>query len=663
MPQPLSIDKRVRYLEKLDLLDSLPEEAYDAITELAAYICGTPISLVSLLDEDRQFFKSRYGLGVSETPIEYSFCNHAIQKPDEPFIVENAAEDDRFRDNPLVTDNPKIRFYAGIPLLTRNKIPLGTLCVIDRQPRDLSTDQLRALKNLAIQVTQLLEFRQSEIEKKKAIQRLHESEDFLRRLVRELPCIFYLFDQQGQMILWNDLLRQYSEYSDEEIVRMRPAAFYDEQSQSKVEQGIEQVFRDGEAQLEADVSTKSGRMIPFLLKAAQINYKGETCLFGVGIDISLIREAERELAQSEHKFRSLVQDGGDLIGILDPEGVYSYVSPTSTSVLGIEPEEFIGKVAFDFIHPEDRPGVQEQFGRLETERQVSIRPFRFHNKKGEWRWIETIATNMLDDPAIEGIVVNSRDVTEYKRTHMELQELNDELARSNAELEQFAYVASHDLQEPLRMVSSFMTLLEKKYGDLLDEKAHEYIHYATDGAKRMKKIIVDLLDYSKAGRNQEPPAPVDLNQLLRDYQELRRQRIAESGATIEFNDFMPVVAREAPLLQTLHSLLDNAIKYVHPDHTPRIQVTVQESDSEWTISIIDNGIGIDPEYHDKIFILFQRLHLNEEYEGTGIGLAVAKKQVESWGGDLRVQSREGEGSTFSFTIPKPNPPTDLVSDG
>lgn len=654
MPRPNSVDRRVRYLERLQLLDSLPEPSYDAVTELAAHICGTPISLVSLLDHDRQFFKSRHGLGVSETPIEYSFCDHAIRKPKEPFIIEDATRDERFQDNPLVTDDQGIRFYAGIPLVTRNRIPLGTLCVIDREPRELTEDQLRALKNLALQVSQLLEFRQSEIEKEAAIKRLHESDQFLRRLVRELPCIFYLFDQQGQMILWNDLLRQYTEYSDEEIAQMSPAQFYDTKSQKRIRNGIETVFDKGEVELEATLAGKSGNRIPLLLKAAQITYRGKHCLFGVGLDISLIRDAEMELARSEHKFRSLVQDGGDLIGILDLDGNYTYVSPTSTSILGIAPEAFIGQNAFEFIHPEDQPSVIEQFGRLEVEHQVSIPPFRFRNKEGEWRWVETIATNMLEDPAINGIVTNSRDVTESVHARMELQELNEELAHTNSELEQFAYVASHDLQEPLRMVSSFMSLLEKRYGHLLDDKAHEYIHFATDGAKRMKTIIVDLLDYSRAGRDKGSTHAIDLDRLIQDYRELRRQRITENRATIIAENLPTVVAREAPLLQTLHSLLDNAIKYSHPERDPQIVLQVEENEHEWEISVRDNGIGIDPEYHEKIFVLFQRLHLKEQYEGTGIGLAVAKKQVESWGGTLHVESEEGSGSTFRFTIPKPD---------
>jgi PAS domain S-box-containing protein len=185
--------------------------------------------------------------------------------------------------------------------------------------------------------------------------------------------------------------------------------------------------------------------------------------------------AEQKIELNERRFKSLVQEGVDLIGILDATGIYSYVSPTSAAILDLSPEVFIGKCAFDFIHEEDRKKVSDQFGQLKQEHRIQIEPFRFLHGDGSWRWIETTLVNLLDDPSVNGIVANSRDVTgriKYKQSlqclNSELIRINQELKASNEDLEQFAFIASHDLQEPLRMISGFMTQLQRKYQADLD---------------------------------------------------------------------------------------------------------------------------------------------------------------------------------------------------
>src|SRR5690606_22587727 len=177
---------------------------------------------------------------------------------------------------------------------------------------------------------------------------------------------------------------------------------------------------------------------------------------------------------------------------------------------------------------------------------------------------------------------------------------------------------------------------------------HQYIHFATDGAKRMKQIILDLLDYSKAGKLVDNLELIDLNKLVEDYGILRRRLIQDKGATIIANNLPIVKCFKAPLVQTIHSLLDNAIKYSQETTAPVIQISVSETEAQWLIRIEDNGIGIDPTFYDKIFIIFQRLHNRDEYEGTGIGLSIAKKHVELWGGHIWLESEINKGSTFYF---------------
>jgi len=251
------------------------------------------------------------------------------------------------------------------------------------------------------------------------------------------------------------------------------------------------------------------------------------------------------------------------------------------------------------------------------------------------------------------------DISDQKNFEQQLLKLNESLKQhahalelTNEQLEQFAFIASHDLQEPLRMIYSFMDQLKRKYQDQLDDKALQYIHFATDGAKRMKQIILDLLEYSRAGKLSESIEDIDMNLVLVDYQVLRRKIISEKSVTLNINKLPIVQSYKAPLIQVLHCLLDNAINYSNENQAPVIEILAEELGDIWQISVQDNGIGIDSSFFEKIFVIFQRLHNKEQYAGTGIGLSIAKKQVESWGGKIWLESIIGEGSTFYFTIPK-----------
>jgi PAS domain S-box-containing protein len=244
-----------------------------------------------------------------------------------------------------------------------------------------------------------------------------------------------------------------------------------------------------------------------------------------------------------------------------------------------------------------------------------------------------------------------RDISDRKQTEAMLAEKTERLEASNAELEQFAYVASHDLREPLRMVNSFVTMLAKRYGDKLDAEARDYIAFAQDGAVRMDRLILDLLEYSRVGRLNRPLAPVPLGQMV----DLARKSLlvatAESGAIIEVAPDLPVVlVNEEEIVRLLVNLIANALKYRHPDRAPVVRITAERQGAEVLCQVSDNGIGIDPQYYERIFRIFQRLHGRDRYEGTGIGLAICKKIIERHGGRIWVESQPDLGSTFSFTL-------------
>jgi len=226
------------------------------------------------------------------------------------------------------------------------------------------------------------------------------------------------------------------------------------------------------------------------------------------------------------------------------------------------------------------------------------------------------------------------------------------LARSNTELERFAYVASHDLQEPLRMVASFTQLLSKRYYGKLDETADRYIDFAVDGAKRMQQLIADLLAYSRLNNKEIELRQADSEALMVAAMQNLRVMIEESGASVDWDQLPEVWVDQTQFIQLFQNLVGNAIKFRQKETAPQIYVSAEDSGAEWLFSVKDNGIGIDPRHADRVFQIFQRLHTRAEYPGTGIGLAVCQKVVERHGGKIWVESEPGAGSTFRFTIPK-----------
>jgi len=267
------------------------------------------------------------------------------------------------------------------------------------------------------------------------------------------------------------------------------------------------------------------------------------------------------------------------------------------------------------------------------------------------RIFSCIVTPIADGPYVN---VYGRDVTTTKRAEQALQRVAADLARSNQDLEQFAYVASHDLQEPLRAVSGYLQLLQRRYHERIDRDANEFIQFAVDGATRMQQLIRDLLAYSRVGTRGRQPEPTDCNEALRIAIANLAAAIAESGAIVTHEPLPTVLADGGQLTQLFQNLIGNAIKF-RGSEPPRIAVTARALGNQWEFAIRDNGIGMDPQFFDRIFEVFQRLHGREEYSGTGIGLSICKRIVERHGGRIRVESAPGQGSSFCFTLPGETP--------
>ncbi|MTI84438.1 MAG: GHKL domain-containing protein [Firmicutes bacterium] len=260
-----------------------------------------------------------------------------------------------------------------------------------------------------------------------------------------------------------------------------------------------------------------------------------------------------------------------------------------------------------------------------------------------------LAVNVIEIHGKKMLHVICRDITQYKQSEAKLKKMIDELSYSNRELEQFAYVASHDLQEPLRMVASFAQLLSKRYSGQLDSDADEFIDYIVDGATRMQSLINALLEFSRVGTRGKEFAPTDMQAVVEEVIKNLKISVQETKAQITYGELPKIMADTSQLIQLFQNLVANAIKF-HGDAPPKIHIEAYCQDKQWVISICDNGIGIEEEHLDRVFQIFQRLHKRDQYDGTGIGLAICKKIVERHGGQIWVDSAPKIGSTFYFSI-------------
>ena len=367
--------------------------------------------------------------------------------------------------------------------------------------------------------------------------------------------------------------------------------------------------------------------------------------------IALInKRAEESVRRSEEYFRLVTENSLDIITILEEDGTIRYESPSVERALGFQREELTGANVFEFVHPDDKEETMNIFSRAIENPGISLSlEVRFKHKDGSWRILEVIGKNLLDNPAVAGIVVNSRDISKRKQAQEVLMQLAEELKRSNTDLQQFAYAASHDLQEPLRVVAGFVRLLGKRYKDKLDTKAEEFIDNAISGVKRMEILIKDLLAYSQIGTKGKAFKPTDCSSVICDALANLQAAIEENEAEVTY-DRLPTVMADATQLGSLfQNLISNAIKF-RGNKKPKVHVSAGLRENEWVFSVQDNGIGIDPKDAERIFVIFQRLHGREEYSGTGIGLAVCKRIVERHGGRIWVESQPGRGSTFYFTL-------------
>ncbi|MCX6925918.1 MAG: ATP-binding protein [Verrucomicrobia bacterium] len=360
--------------------------------------------------------------------------------------------------------------------------------------------------------------------------------------------------------------------------------------------------------------------------------------------------AEEAQRQSEERYRGLVELSPEALFVNRDDRIV-LVNPAALRLFGASSsDQLLGKSPFEVFHPDCHAMMRKRTGQVLAGQRVPVVEEKVIRLDGVVVDVEVVAAPVVDQGQ-RAIQVLLRDITERKRAEAALQQSTDDLKRSNRDLEQFAYVASHDLQEPLRAVGGYVKLLAHRFPDRLDDKARGYIEGAFEGATRMEQLIGDLLAYSRIGTRGGNFAHSALGPVLDQTLRNLLASIESAQATVT-HDALPTLKVDATqMMQLFQNLIGNALKF-QGESPARIHIGAQKQEGRWVFSVRDNGIGIEPQYYDKIFQIFKRLHTRKEYAGTGIGLAVCKKIVERHGGTIWVESQPGEGSTFYFSIPE-----------
>jgi PAS domain S-box-containing protein len=378
------------------------------------------------------------------------------------------------------------------------------------------------------------------------------------------------------------------------------------------------------------------------------------------VNDAYLKKLQLELQLSESQLRTIFNNATVGLILLDTKGVIIQLNELAKHFIKISSEQSV-KANHNLLNLYkkrkniwssyiERALTGESFGQefLYAKENLKIRSFYISFNPVKYKLSKLV-----------GSCITIEDITERKNTEIQLKKLNEDLQQqtkllkaSNEWLEHFAYVASHDLQEPLRMVNSYLNLLKKNYDPHLDEKGKKYIAYASDGAIRMRQIIADLLEFSRVGKTNHVAENIQLNKLVNEVIQLFKKEIKEKKALFKIGPLPTIHYPSSPIRQVFQNLISNAIKYCPPNQSPQINISSKELEDFWQISISDNGIGIDPQFHQSIFQIFHRLHTKEEYPGTGMGLAITKKIIENLGGIIFIESELGKGASFHFTIKK-----------
>nr|MBP6732862.1 PAS domain S-box protein [Chitinophagales bacterium] len=524
----------------------------------------------------------------------------------------------------------------------------------ERLLQSLNSDLEEKVNERTRELQEMNEKLQREINEKAQIElELQRQKDFLRLIIDSTPNLIFVKDQSGKFLLANKATATFygmetnqmeGHFDTEQNFNAEELVEFKEQDQEVLKAGQEVKFPE---QCFVNPDTDEIVWVQTVKKPIPSITGNEVNILGVGTDITAIKEAKEDLAISEQLYREIARNlPKAAMFIFDKDLKFLLAEGPLVGIISKKKNEIEGKTVFETIRESERARAEKIYrGILEGESSETEQEFFGRQLK-----VYHIPIRNQQGKVIYGMVMVF-DISDLKQVQTELEKRATLLQRSNEELERFAYVASHDLQGPLRTIASYLQLLEMRYKGRLDDEALEFIDFSVSGAKRMQTLILDLLNYSRISSAPKPFVKTNMNELVKDVTKGLESTVKNSNAQILVKDLPEIYAEPNQLYQLLQNLIDNGIKFIK-DKQPIITVQCTEHQNEWEFSVADNGIGIKQEFKDKIFQIFQRLHAVSEYPGTGVGLAICKKIVTLHGGRIWFESEPGKGTTFFFTIRK-----------
>ncbi len=652
---------RLWALRSLHILDSEAEERFDRITRLAGAIFNVPIALVSLVDENRQWFKSCFGLDVRELPREISFCGHAILAG-KPFIIQDAAKDERFYDNPLVIGPPHIRFYAGIPLKSEDRFNIGTLCLIDTRPRELDENQISVLSGLA----ELVEEELNSLENRLLTERLRESQKRFSNAFDYAPIGMALVSLQGKFLQVNQALSDFLGYSEPEL---QAKTFLELTHPDDLAEDLRNVqsLIAGKVQsyrMEKRYLGKAGNVVPALLNVSLLKDDQNQPLYFVSQieDISDRKEKEEQLRWKTAFFEAQVHSSPDGIIVANNEGTIILQNERIKEMWDMPDAIFNNprqeeRVAWVRAQCKD----PEQFTR--TVESLSAHPDEIGYDEIEThdgRFFARLSSPVRGkDGTYYGRIWTTRDVTDQKRYEAELKEARIEAETANRAKSEFLANMSHEIRTPLNGIIGMTDLM---LGTTLNSEQTGILETIHTAGENLMTIITDVLDFSKIeyGKLEIDSHDFDLRTLIGDIVSIQKCRAAAKNLDLTF-DVDPKLPKTfrgdaTRIRQVLTNLVSNAIKFTE---TGGIRINADLSGSgengekRVQFAVADTGIGIPPDRLDRLFQVFSQVDTSttRKYGGSGLGLAICLKLVQLMDGTIGVESLPGQGSTFRFEIP------------
>ena len=515
------------------------------------------------------------------------------------------------------------------------------------QPLAPGTMHTRDFERLAVAFTRSIERREQ------AEAALRESEARYSSLFHNNHVAMLLIDPASGMIVdANPAAVEFYGYSREQLCSM-PMTRINTLDKAEILGRMESASRQDEHSFRFQHRLSSGEIREVLVYSGPIHIEGRQLLYSIVHDISDQVRAEQALRDSEIRFRTVADTMPQLVWAARPDGYHEYFNKQWYEFTGRHEGETDGEMWMRLLHPDDYRRTLERWTySLRTGEPYEIE-YRFRRASdGQYRWFLGRALPVREsDGRIKMWLGTCTEIHEQVEQRARLAEVTEELRRSNEDLQQFAYVASHDLREPLRMVTGFMGLLKDRYGPELNDEAREFVTFAAEGAARMDELLAGLLEYSRVSTRGKAPSPVGMGEALQRALANLRRTIDETGAAVSAGELPTVLGDLTQMTQLLQNLIANAIRFGPRDGAPRVEIAAAPKDGMIAFRVSDNGIGIPPEHRDRVFVMFQRLHTRAQYEGTGIGLAVCKKIVERHGGQIWVEDSPLGGTTLGFTLP------------